>query len=187
VTETKDSNSLHKYSVEVVPPTVLATPNLVARAESDEIHWWQPSWRDSLRFVGYRWIFLTPAVGLVALSVWFWFDRGIGYLILFLGIKLLIVTTAIALSLAGYVVRRAVKAKTEPFCIFCGYNLTCLPDHYRCPECGRPYTWDLVAEYRRDPRWFVERWQAGRELPEPTRPFASGKVRRRNRAKDGTE
>ena len=54
------------------------------------------------------------------------------------------------ISLAGYGLRRAAQARREPFCIFCGYNLTGLPDHYRCPECGRPYTWQMIEEYRAD-------------------------------------
>ena len=83
-----------------------------------------------------------------------------------------------------YVFRRAAKARREPFCIFCGYNLTGLPDRYRCPECGRPYTWQLIAEYRRDPAWFRERWRLHRELPPADAPFEAGPVQRRR--KDGT-
>ena len=44
----------------------------------------------------------------------------------------------------------------EPFCIHCGYDLTGLPDHHTCPECGRPYTFATINEYRRDPHWFKQ-------------------------------
>jgi len=95
------------------------------------------------------------------------------------------VVGALAITLTGYVIRRAVRARREPFCIHCGYNLSGLPDNYRCPECGRPYTWRLIAEYRRDPRWFIERYKARQKLPPagPTLPAGpSAKPRRR----DGT-
>ncbi len=92
---------------------------------------------------------------------------------------------AAGISIGGYVLKRAVQARKEPFCIFCGYNLTGLPDAYRCPECGRPYTWAEIEEYRRDPQWFIERWKARRALPPPDQPLEA-KPSRRPRSSDGT-
>ena len=55
--------------------------------------------------------------------------------------------------------RLATKARNEPFCIHCGYMLQGLPDQHICPECGRPYSFELIKLYQNDPKWFVQRWQ----------------------------
>jgi hypothetical protein len=99
--------------------------------------------------------------------------------------KMGLLLIAAAISVVGYVLNRAVRARREPFCIFCGYNLTGLPDHYRCPECGRPYTWSEIEEYRQDPQWFIERWKARQSLPPADVPLAA-KPSRRPRSRDGT-
>jgi len=167
-----------------LPPDALATPAHVHRELGDEVRWWRPSWQDGWRYVGWRWILLAPAVLLLALVI-----PSFGWPTLFstlfiLEAKLLLLVVAIALSLVGYVIRRAALARREPFCIFCGYNLSGLPDNHRCPECGRPYTWRLIGEYRRDPQWFIDRYRAHRRLPPADQPFAAGPVRRKRR--DGT-
>ena len=169
---------------ENLPTQSLASPAHLKHPTGESIDWWHPSWRDAARHVGWRWFLLIPGVlltGLVLFSI-FWHGWRDPFLVI--EIKLLTVLAAAALSLAGYVIRRASRATNEPFCIFCGYQLTGLPDNYRCPECGRPYTWRLIGEYRRDPRWFIERYQAFRRLPPPVQPFEAGSVRRKSR--DGT-
>lgn len=165
-----------------LPPTVLATPHEVHRSVGADVAWWRPGWRDAWQFVGWRWVFLLPTVVLAG-SLFPPLNR-LWAPLLALGIQLAVLMVAVALTLAGYVFRRAARARTEPFCIFCGYNLTGLPDHYRCPECGRPYTWRLIAEYRRDPQWFIERYRALRALPPSDQPFVAGVRRRKSR--DGT-
>jgi len=132
-------------------------------------------------------VFLVPAVVLLVLGLASLFFTPVAGSLALLGVKMIGIGVAVAVSLAAYVIRVAVQARTEPFCIFCGYDLTGLPDHYRCPECGRQYTWELIAEYRRDPQSFIHRWKALRKLPESYPPFAAGAVPRRHRAKDGTE
>ncbi|MEP0845216.1 MAG: hypothetical protein HRF50_00185 [Phycisphaerae bacterium] len=166
-----------------LPPTVLSTPNEIRVRPGEEIEWWQPGWNDVVRHVGWRWVFLLPSLALLALGAWFWRWPNLGIWVA--EAQLLLFTGAIALTLAGYIIRRAARSRHEPFCIFCGYNLSGLPDHYRCPECGRPYTWRLIAEYRRDPQWFVERYRALRRLPPPAPVFEAGSIRRR-RSRDGT-
>jgi hypothetical protein len=179
-----------------LPPDVIATPSEVAGAPRNlgaagtggatgeaEVRWWRPGWQDGWRFVGWRWVLLAPSL-LLLLLLWpglRWLNPGF----VVIGAKLLVFTGAVAVALAGYVFRRAARARTEPFCIFCGYNLTGLPDHYRCPECGRPYTWRIIAEYRRDPAWFIERYRALRQLPPADQPFAAGPGGPRRR-RDGT-
>jgi hypothetical protein len=149
--------------------------------------WYRPSWRDGLRYVGYRWIFLTPVAVLVVLAVATIWHPSLATWLLRFGYKLITVVAGVTAWLFSHVVRQAAQGRKEPFCIFCGYNLTGLPDNYRCPECGRPYTWAMIAEYRRDPQWFIERWNARRQLPGAPEPFDAGPVRRKKRARDGTE
>ncbi len=173
------------------PPTIQATPTDVRPsvdpdADPAKITWWRPSWRDAARHVGYRWIFLLPAVGLLLLfggALVIWPARGVFTV---LGIKLFLFVGAIALALASYVWRCAAHARTEPFCIHCGYDLSELPDNYRCPECGRPYTWRLIAEYRRDPEWFIERWKLHGRLPPSDAAIDARPTTGRKRSRDGT-
>lgn len=37
---------------------------------------------------------------------------------------------------------------SHPSCLECGYDLTGLPDEYRCPECGATYRFDTNYEWR---------------------------------------
>ncbi len=169
---------------EARPTAVLATPSQLSPTVHEDIRWWRPGWEDMRRYVGWRWVFLSPALLLLLCAIPAWRWPSVFNPFVLVGAKLAVFMGAVALTLAGYVVRRAARARREPFCIFCGYNLSGLPDHYRCPECGRPYTWRIIAEYRRDPEWFIERYRALRRLPPLAAPFDAGPVRRRRR--DGT-
>lgn len=171
------------------PQPTYATPADVRPGpEPDaEIRWWRPGWRDVMRHVGWRWVLLTPAVAM--LVIWLLLRRSpfpTWFKVLIQG-KVAIFVGAIALTLAAFTARRMVRARREPFCIFCGYDLSGLPDNYRCPECGRPYTWKLIAEYRKDPHWFVERWKAHQGETVKPAAFDAGSVARKRRARDGTE
>ena len=171
---------------DVIPPAVLATPSQVVAHPGEPIRWWRPGWRDCVRYVGYRWVFLAPAAALLLVIVWFVINRGMRGMIFAIGVELFLLVAGISFALAGYVIRRAVRARQEPFCIYCGYNLSHLPEQYRCPECGRPYTWELIAEYRRDPHWFAERYKAHRELPPPGTVLEAAGNAPRRRSRDGT-
>jgi len=166
-----------------LPPPVVATPSDLRGEPAQPLVWWTPGWQDLVRHVGYRWVYLLPAAGLLLLLGGAVIFPPLAGVMAVLGVKLLVVVGALAITLTGYVIRRAVRARREPFCIHCGYNLSGLPDNYRCPECGRPYTWRLIAEYRRDPRWFIERYKARQKLPPagPTLPAGpSAQPRRRD-------
>ena len=163
----------------------VGTPSDVPPQLEEELTWWRPSWQDAAAHLGYRCLYLLPSVLLVALFVAAVFLTGLRDLFVVLGFKLLLLVIAITASLAGIAIRAAAKARAEPFCIHCGYDLTGLPDDYRCPECGRPYTWRAIDEYRRDPQWFIERYYLLKRLPPPAAPFAAGPGRHR-RSRDGT-
>ena len=111
-------------------------------------------------------------------------DEARVFAILF--IKLAILFGGATISLSLYLIRNAVRSRHEPFCIFCGYNLKGLPDNYRCPECGRHYTFKMIDEYRSDPAWFIQRWRARQQLPPSDQPFDVPADAPRRRSRDGT-
>jgi len=170
-----------------LPPAIHATPNDVRTSPTEDIRWWTPGWEDVVQYVGWRWVLLSPLAMVLALVICAFFFGPIRGALLMMGLQVFAFAAAVAISLAGYVIRMAVRARGEPFCVFCGYNLSGLPDNYRCPECGRPYSWRLIDEYKKDPHWFRERWSLAQELPPPGVPFPAGNVPRRRRAEDGTE
>jgi len=170
-----------------IPAPIHATPSQLAIESDDEPTWWQPGWRDVKHLIGWRWVLLAPATVVVLLFAFGWYFVPLRGAAIAIGFKLGLVVFAFAVLLIGYVTRMAVKARTEPFCIFCGYSLTGLPDHYRCPECGRAYTHALIAEYRKDPHWFIERWKQSKRIPVAPKAFESGPIARRRQSKDGTE
>lgn len=169
------------------PPTVLAATTSIDIDPDEPIQWWRPGWRDVLPHIGWRWLFLALLVGTVLLMIagMLWgLPRDVA---LILGAKAIFLISGAMLASGAYVAGRAVRARREPFCIFCGYSLSNLPDNHRCPECGRPYTWAVIAEYRRSPESFIARWNARRSLPPAPTPFAAGSTPRRRRSRDGTE
>jgi hypothetical protein len=169
-----------------LPPEMHAAISEFKADPNEEIPWWQPSWQDSLRHLGWRWIFFIPAIGVLAFAIAsFWFPP-LRMAIIPLGIKYLLFAGGIAVSAIGFVLRQAVTALTEPFCSHCGYNLTGLPDNYRCPECGRPYSWRVINEYRRDPQWFITRWKASHKLPERDSALEVGPNSTPHKSRDGT-
>ena len=123
---------------EQLPPTILATPSHVSPLSGEEIRWWRPRWQDAWRHVGYRWIFLLPAVALLIWLALAILSPALFEVLIVLGIKLGIFMVAVALTLGGYVLRRAAQARREPFCIYCGYSLNGLTEP-RCPECGQAF------------------------------------------------
>jgi hypothetical protein len=151
----------------------------------DDVTWWTPSWQDIARHIGWRWVLLIPIIAVMVLLIAAVFDGRFVTLFWILGPKPVILMLAIPVVALGAVMRKAVETRKEPFCIHCGYALTGLPDHYRCPECGRPYTLAIINEYRRNPKWFIERYKATGRLPEADQPFAAG-ARMRPPSRDGT-
>lgn len=177
--------------VENALPLEARVPEAMHASPSDlphdaPIRWWRPGWADVREFVGWRCWLLAPAVLFVLLFAGAIFNRGMRSVLLLLGAKVLVFSVACAVALAGYVMRRAARARREPFCIHCGYNLSGLPDHHRCPECGAAYSWKVIAEYRRDPQWFIERHAAARDLPAAPQPLEAGRIGRAPRSRDGT-
>jgi hypothetical protein len=139
-----------------------------------------------MRYLGWRWVLLLPAVGALGMLRAMVLEPGLWRVFWYVGPKLSIMLLSLPFIAAGYAFKQAIKARTEPFCIHCGYDLAGLPDHHRCPECGVPYSFGAIEEYRRDPAWFIQRYKAQREVSVEQAPFEAGPRSNRKRSRDGT-
>jgi hypothetical protein len=169
---------------DVVPPENLASPGEMEWG--DDVTWWRPGFAESMKHLGWRWLLLVPAIALLIVLALIPFNPVLWQILFMGGAKLLVLVVALPFMLAGRALSQAVKARREPFCIHCGYGLTGLPDLHRCPECGRPYSFQMIDEYRRDPQWFIERWKQRHQVPIHDVPFAAGTARSKRKSKDGT-
>jgi hypothetical protein len=176
----------HPLSGQVVPLEPVASPGELRRLSHEaNPPWWTPSWADRARAIGWKWIFALPAVLVIGLLAGSWFRGELLIPLWFLGAKIILLCLAVPIVLLLEVVRSVTARRTDPFCIHCGYTLQGLPDDHTCPECGRRYNFRLVEEYRRDPRWFIQRYQAHDTHPMSSAPFHAGAVRSK-RSRDGT-
>jgi hypothetical protein len=100
--------------------------------------------------------------------------------------KLWVLAVAIPMVAAVNAAKNAIRSRRDPFCIHCGYGLTGLPPEHVCPECGSAYTQQLIEEYRRDPHWFIRRYEITKDLPRRDAPFEAGPVSGKARSRDGT-
>jgi hypothetical protein len=148
-----------------------------------EMRWYLPGIGETMRLMGWRIIYFVPAaiflvLGFLVLFNW-WLIQ-----IFFFWWKLVIIAVALPVGVATRTARNAIRLRTEPFCIHCGYDLTGLPDGHICPECGMQFHHAVINEYRRDPHWFIKRYNMRQQHP-AAEAFAAGPVRS-PRANDGT-
>lgn len=175
-----------------LPPAILASPADLPRPprvpqSTDGVEstpFWRPSLTESLRFLGWRWVLILPALlilpviatALLFLRPWFFtivlsFWHTVAFIV------------ALAASVAFETLRKAMRHRKDPFCIHCGYSVLGLASRGQCPECGRGYSVAVCREYQRDPHWFRERWLQSRRTPAnttlhvpPPRPGAAGQL-----------
>jgi len=171
-----------------IPADTVGAAVEVAPGPGVEDVWWKPGWGDLVRAVGWRWILVVPAAGVVGLCGLAVMRPQYVGAFWWLGVKGIIWALAIPVALLADVVRRVTSARTEPFCIHCGYALHGLPERGICPECGSGYSRQMIEEYRRDPKWFIQRYKAQKNLPRQQEavlppPVFGGK---RRRSRDGT-
>jgi hypothetical protein len=175
-----------EHPIDIVPPTTRPVAfDIHHPAYGDDVPFWKPDLTDIAKHLGWRWVLFLPTVlllGSIAASVYFLHTLTP---LLVGGGKLMILCVGIAVSAAGTAIKSATKSRKEPFCIHCGYSLVGLSEDRVCPECGRPFSYALIDEYRRDPHWFVQRYKA-RKAPEiADTAFQAGSVRRK-KSRDGT-
>lgn len=161
------------------PPQPLRAPALPEpRPALAEPLWYLPGFAERLRLMGWRVIYFLPLVPLLLLMVFVPFLMVAWW-------KLTVFAIALPVTAGMRAAHRAIKSRTEPFCIHCGYDLTGLPDGHRCPECGNTINHWEIDEYRRDPHWFIQRWRARQKLPAADTAFRAG-PNARTSSNDGT-
>ena len=170
--------------VKQVPPTSVASPAELRPRTPDDVRWYRPSLADTARLLGWRWIYFLPAAMLLVLLFLLPLQFALSQLI-FVWWKLAVIAVVLPAGHALKLARNVLRTRQEPFCIHCGYNLSNLPDNHVCPECGEPYTFRVIEEYKRDPAWFIQRYQMHGEIPVRDVPFNAGKSSR-PRSRDGT-
>ncbi len=174
------------HPIDIVPETMHASPSEMTHPVFDDsTPFWKPSAGDIMKHLGWRWVAFLPAVLVAAalLSIP-WTPQIVGPLFIGGG-KVFVIAVGFAVATAGTAIKSAIKARSGPFCIHCGYDLTGLDEGHLCPECGRPFSLRLINEYRRDPAWFVQRYRNRSTAPIADVPFMAGPVRSR-KSRDGT-
>src|SRR5215470_1175836 len=81
---------------EQLPPQVVATPADALPGPTEEICWWRPGWNDVARHVGWRWVLLAPALGLILIYAVTWYVPIPSQVMWIWEIKLLIFVVGIA-------------------------------------------------------------------------------------------
>lgn len=89
------------------------------------------------------WVVLLPILGIFGIVLF----------------KFGLIGGAILVSMRSKGIRKVIAARRELFCIHCGYSLGGLEDEQACPECGMPFSRSIIEDYRRDPEWFVKRFE----------------------------
>jgi predicted RNA-binding Zn-ribbon protein involved in translation (DUF1610 family) len=177
-------NDSHLPLIEQIPSANVASPSELRPRDPADVRWYKPTIGETLTLMGWRWLYFLPAIVLILFLI---ISPLHIFMVQFVFIywKLLVIAIGLPMSVFIKTAKRGVGVRKEPFCIHCGYELTNLPDNYVCPECGEPYTFRIIDEYRRDPHWFIERYKVRGKLPEADVPFEARKSSRK-KSRDGT-
>jgi hypothetical protein len=163
---------------------LLFSPTDIPADADGSLPWWRPTWGDVARRLGLRWLYIVPVaavlIGVVVLCLLrFWFFN-----LVLTTWKLWVLLLVGGVAAIAEAIRQVTRARSEHFCLHCGYTLEGLPDQHICPECGRPFSFELIRLYQNDPKWFKQRW-AMRGTNPISAPFDAGRAMGRA-SKDGT-
>jgi len=169
-----------------IPPTSVASPSQMRLDPNErDVPWYKPTFAESARLFGWRWIYFLPIFAVLALIVWVTMRPSMIQFALAWW-KLEVFAIALPVTLAISASKNIIAQRKEPFCIHCGYDLTGLADNHNCPECGRSFSFAIIDEYRRDPHWFIERYKKRHDVPRADVPFHAGAIKSRKKSRDGT-
>lgn len=177
-----------RFGIHVVPPPTGASPShlpvsevsggapvLAALLPAGDVPFWRPGIGTIAMTLGWRWIFMGPAL-LLSIGPIIAFAEapsGTASMMWLLTLKLWIFAIGVVISLSIWGLRNSVRRRAGDFCIHCGYDLPGAHPQGICPECGRPYVVGICDEYKKDPAFFRTRFAAIRSLPK-TKPFGTG-------------
>jgi hypothetical protein len=156
------------------PPLDALAPEFMTMFDP-ETPWWRPGAADIAKTIGWRWVIVLPLTALVIalpmLAVMA--PTRVQPQLISSEIKILSLSIGGVVSIVMWAIRNVVKERKDEFCIHCGYCVEGLGESGQCPECGRSFHLKLIAEYKKDPHFFVDRWRALRDAPKAT-PFLAG-------------
>jgi hypothetical protein len=131
------------------------------KGRQEPVSWWKPSIGSAIAASPVAWLAGAFAGACLILG---WIVvlpfAGVFGFVLF---KVALIGVAILISLRSRALRRVLDARRELFCIHCGYSLKGLEEEPDCPECGMVFRRSIIEDYRRDPDWFIKRFETLRK------------------------